>query len=343
MAPRLSNRQWAELLWEARHHGCLARTSMRLEDAGRADAVPATAWEMLCSARPYVRFVQVRIAREIRKVHRVLRPLGANAMLLKGGAYLSLGLDFARGRAMNDLDIMVERDRLEAVEQALKEAGYQPGELNEYDQRYYREWMHEIPPLRHPQRGIELDVHHRVLPLTSRLNPEPALMWEDASELEHLPGLFALSAPDMLLHTATHLFHDGEIRGGLKDLLDIDGLIAAHRTTPDYWPRLLDRATRLQLGRPLYYALRFSSELLGASVPDDILAQARRVHGPGTAIERVIATLVPPVIAPAASTQGKTGLAGSLLYVRSHWLRMPPGLLTGHLTRKLIRRIGRDT
>ena len=28
------------------------------------------------------------------------------------------------------------------------------------------------------------------------------------------------------------------------------------------------------------------------------------------------------------------------LYVRSHWLRMPPGLLTGHLSRKAWRQMG---
>jgi hypothetical protein len=39
--------------------------------------------------------------------------------------------------------------------------------------------------------------------------------------------------------------------------------------------------------------------------------------------------------------QGGLGpaIARQLLYVRSHWLRMPPGLLALHLSRKALRRI----
>ena len=37
-----------------------------------------------------------------------------------------------------------------------------------YDQRYYREWMHELPPLLHVRRQTALDVHHAIAPETAR-------------------------------------------------------------------------------------------------------------------------------------------------------------------------------
>jgi hypothetical protein len=338
LVKRLSNRQWRDLLWEAGHHKCLARTSYRLEDAAYLDHCPKTALDLFVSARPYPDFIQVRIAREIRKVNRLLRPLGMPAILLKGGAYLRLGLPFVRGRAMSDLDLMVHADQLGLVERTLTSEGYRQSKLNDYDQRYYRKWMHELPPIRHRERGIEVDIHHRVLPLTSRLNPEPRLMWQEAVEIADSPGIYTLSPPDMFLHAATHLFYDGEIRGGLKDLLDLDGLIAIHGTTDGYWSRLLERATQLELGRPLYYALRFTSQLLGSPIPDAVIAQARRELAPAPATDRLMRHLVPRVLAPPARTRGSTPIAGWLLYLRSHWLRMPPGLLARHLVRKAIMR-----
>ena len=338
----LSSRQWGNLLWEAGHQKCLARTSYHLEDAGCLSDCPATAQDLLACAHPYPAFVQVRIAREIRKIHGLLRPLGISTMLLKGGAYLGLELPFARGRSMNDLDIMVQVDQLESVEQALTRADFRPAKLDDYDQRYYRRWMHELPPMRHGERGIEVDVHHRILPLTSRLNPEPGLMWQQARELARTPGLYTLAPSDMLLHAATHLFYDGEVRGGLKDLLDIDGLVATQGGESGDWQGLLARAAQLDLGRPLYYGLRFSAQLLGSPVPDAVIREARTEFGPGQATDRLMGRLVPRVLAPTARSRGDTGLSGWLLYVRSHWLRMPPWLLAGHLSQKLSMRIRGD-
>ena len=45
--------------------------------------------------------------------------------------------------------------------------------IDPYDDRYYRVWMHEIPPLRHRERKTEIDLHHTILPRTSRLKPDP--------------------------------------------------------------------------------------------------------------------------------------------------------------------------
>ena len=55
-----------------------------------------------------------------------------------------------------------------AAEAALMLDGWASGHRSAYDQRYYRTWMHELPPMQHIQRGTVLDVHHAIAPLMPR-------------------------------------------------------------------------------------------------------------------------------------------------------------------------------
>jgi hypothetical protein len=121
------------------------------------------------------------------------------------------GLPLARGRTFTDLDILVPRERLEEVEASLLAAGWVHHNTDDYDQRYYRRWMHELPPMYHPDRGVLMDVHHSILPLTSRLTPDIESFWAESVPLP-MPSFRALCPADMLLHSAAHLFQDGAPR-----------------------------------------------------------------------------------------------------------------------------------
>ena len=44
---------------------------------------------------------------------------------------------------------------------------------NAYDQRYYRQWMHELPPMVNVRRGYGPRHPHTCYPLTSRYHPDP--------------------------------------------------------------------------------------------------------------------------------------------------------------------------
>jgi hypothetical protein len=56
--------------------------------------------------------------------------------------------------------------------------------MDPYDERYYREWIHELPPLRFPGRFLELDLHHTILPLTGRIQPDSAALLEASNPVE---------------------------------------------------------------------------------------------------------------------------------------------------------------
>ena len=66
----------------------------------------------------------------------------------------------------------------------------------------------------------------------------------------------------MVLHSAMHLFYDGEFDHGLRDLVDIHRLLQRFGAEPAFWQALPGRARVLQLERPLFYALRYAAALL---------------------------------------------------------------------------------
>lgn len=331
-------RQWDQLMREVRGQRLESRISYLLEDRGLHGGCPLEAWEELCAQRYQPRFVQAQMRLELRKLAKATATTtaGSPMLLLKGAAYMLAGLPLARGRTFTDLDILVPRERLEEVEASLLAAGWVHHNTDDYDQRYYRRWMHELPPMYHQDRGVLVDVHHSILPLTSRLTPDIESFWAESVPLP-MPSFRALCPADMLLHSAAHLFQDGEISGQLPGLLDLHELIGSFAEQTGFWDRLLAHAERHQLGRPLYYALHFTSTLLGTQVPAGALESARR-FAPGPVNDRLMKLLVPRVLEPRYPTRRPAAFSAWLLYLRSHWLRMPPVLLASHLTRKALRR-----
>jgi len=276
---------------------------------------------------------------EMNRLRHALRDVEVRTVLLKGAAYVMGGLPVARGRLVNDVDILVPRCSLEAVEQALRGHGWEPLAHDQYDDYYYRTWMHELPPLRHRDRGAVIDVHHTILPLTGRLHPDPQLLLDAARPISG-GDFYALAPEDTVLHAAAHAFQDGDLAGGLRDLTDLDILLRHFAEAESgFWERLVPRAERLQLMRPLYYGLRYAQKLWRTPVPEEAVAAVRTAR-PAWPLRRLMDALVTRALVPTIEDGASrtADLARLLLYIRSHWLRMPPWLLARHLARKTIRR-----
>jgi len=235
------------------------------------------------------------------------------------------------------VDFMVPKETLPAVEAALLEHGWGPVKLDAYDQRYYRTWMHELPPLHHRDRHTVVDVHHSILPESGRLRPDARRLLAAARPIG-VPGLEVLAPAHMVLHSAVHLFQDGDFRGGLQGLIDLDSLLRHFGARDGFWDELLLEAAELGLQRPLFYALRFAQRLLRTPVPAEA-AGAAHTRKPPWPVSAIMDTLVTSALRPESPERAdwRTPVALWLLYVRSHWLRMPPLLLAGHVLRKAFR------
>ena len=326
---------WDLLIRQARRAQLLARLAARLEEGGLLDRVPPQPRLHLDSARTLARKYARDMRWEASQLGRPLAEAGQRLILLKGGAYVLAGLPAAEGRLFSDVDILVERQALTDVEHALMLANWRQGEKSEYDDSYYRRWMHELPPLRHFTRGTSLDVHHTILPPTARPRIDAQRIIAAAVPACGLEGAFVLQPEDMVLHAAAHLFYDGYFQTGLRELVDLQSLLGHFGAEPGFWERLAPRAQELDLARSLWYALRYVERVLGAPVPAATVA-ALAPAAPGAALAATMDALILRGLRPDhPSLAGPATRASRFaLYLRSHLLRMPLRLLLPHLARK---------
>lgn len=306
-AGRLDADGWNRLLATARAERLIGTLAYRLDDVVVPDAV-----------RPILTDAKHDTAREAQqalweadRAALALAPLGLRAILLKGTAYVAADLRAGQGRFIGDLDILVPRAAMPAVERALIAAGWEWVKEDPYDDAYYRQWMHELPPMIHVERDRMIDVHHTVLPLTARQTPDAAAMIADAVPISN--WLYVLSAEDRIVHSVAHMLADGDMQGGLRNLWDI------HCLLPDADPAMLDaRATRHGLASHVRQARRLAAAIYGDGARLTLWGRLVRAR----------------LLARNGWGQETRKLLVFAFYVRSHWLRMPPLMLLRHLWTK---------
>ena len=270
---------------------------------------------------------------EVGCINAALNSSGLPVILLKGAAYVFRELNAGKGRLFSDVDILVDRERLPNAEMALKKFGWFVSEYDEYNDRYYRTWMHEIPALTHVNRGSILDVHHAISPPSSNINVDTSKLLNNIEAVNALDNVFTLSSVDMVLHSAVHLFQDGEFDNGFRDLVDLDELMREFVSRDsNFFHLLLERSSELNLERPLFYAMRYAQRFLCTPVPD----VCSSVSKAAPLFPWLMDFLFERALMPAHSTCDDkfTPFARWVLYVRAHYLRMPLYLLIPHLIRK---------
>ena len=331
-AADLSLGEWDLLVRQARYARLAARIYHQLATYGELEHVPTEVLRHLQSANAVAKRHAEALRWEVLQIQKALVRLGVPILLLKGAAYTMAGLPPATGRLFVDVDVMVPKPALADAEKALNRHGWVIEGHDDYDQRYYRTWMHELPPMTHMRRQSVLDVHHTILPETARLHPDPYKLIVDAVPVRDLDEIYVLAPVDMVLHSATHLFSDGELEHGLRDLVDLDALLRHFGAAEEFWENLVARAQEMGLTRPLYYALRYTSGILDTPVPEGILERAKG-WGPNLGVSLLMDQLFLRALRPThpSCRDMFTGVARWMLYVRSHYLRMPFRLLIPHL------------
>ena len=311
-APLLDTAGWQAVIAVARAELLLGTLASRVDGL----ALPPTVRAVLADATRTAEQGRTAALWEAEAVRRALAPLDCPVVLLKGTAFVAAGLAAGRGRSIGDTDILVPRPALDAVEAALLAAGWEWVKPDLYDDVYYRRWMHELPPLIHRERDRMVDVHHTILPPTARITPNAVALIADAVPLGN--GLHVLCPTDMICHGAAHLFADGDLSGGLRNLWDLHCLLEEFGTDG-----LQARAEHHGLWSQVRRGARQANDLFGTDIPEiwrvrdsvDPLFRRRLLARDGWG----------------KGTRPATRLA---FYLRSHWMRMPPLLLARHLWTK---------
>ncbi|MBU3989881.1 MAG: nucleotidyltransferase family protein [Gammaproteobacteria bacterium] len=337
MAVTLDLRSWDDLLRLARRANLISRLAEGIDQAGVLNKLPAPVRPHLIAASALAQHQRRAVIWETRHIGTALSALGIPIVLLKGAAYSMAGLQAATGRLYGDVDILVPATRINEVEAALMLHGWSAGHVDAYDNRYYRRWMHELPPMVNIKRGTVVDVHHNILPLTARNHPSAEKLLAASLALPEAP-FHVLSPCDMVIHCATHLFHEGELNNGLRDLFDLDALVQEYaENDASFWTTLPERAKELDLEWPLRLAFRYLERFLGTRIPEQAKTSVKQ--SPILASLRDVMYL-PGFLPDHPLCSGyRSFLARGLLYLRGHYLRMPLRLLAWHLGRKAFIRL----
>lgn len=332
----ITSQQWDLLIRQGRSANLLPLLAHRVVEADRFEEVPIAPRHHLSAALLVAAQQDIAMRWEVSCISTALSKENIPLILLKGAAYLLAELPLSSGRMFSDVDILVPKEVLGKAECALMIHGWRSEKLDVDYQNYYRRWMHEIPPMRHVERGTYIDVHHAILPETARIKVNSQLLFETITPVSGSSNVFVLQPVDMLLHSATHLFHEGELPKGLRDLLDLDALFRDFGEKSDFWEKLTPRAQALGLLRPLLYAVRYCSELLHTPFPSDFSTSLNAAVKPHQLTLKIMDFCYRRALMPMHQSCNTTGTSTArfLLYIRSHWIRMPAPLLIYHLTRK---------
>lgn len=334
--------RWEHVIRIARRLRLLGRLATAVDAAGLMPKVPAQPARHLQAEMQYARWRSGGLAWVLERLPDMLGGVSYPLVLLKGAAYMGQGLSIGLGRLPSDVDILVPREHIADAQARLLAAGWEEADMDAHDQKYYREWSHELPPLRHPLHGLELDLHHNILPPVARTHVDASLLLARLQPSQW-PSWQVLAPTDQVLHSAAHLFHDSELRDRLRDLVDLDGLLRHFGAAPAFWAGLVPRASALGLHESLALALHFCTQWLGTPVPPAVMAAAQ-----ARGLSRAWALWLLPLLEAALWPADPDGLpprrqavAAQVLLVRHHLGRMPLGMLLPHLWHKI--RAGNDS
>ncbi|GAA0865263.1 nucleotidyltransferase family protein [Sphingopyxis soli] len=317
-AATLAPRDWDGVISVARAEAMLATLAHHLRDTGLPPAVAA----LFADQRAAARVAQAQALWEVEMARRALAPQGIEFVLLKGAAYAAAGLSCSEGRQIGDLDILVQALDVRRAENALLNAGWEWVKSDPYDDFYYREHMHELPPLIHSVRDRMIDVHHTILPLTHRKTPDALALVGDA--VATVDGYAVLCPEDMAVHCAAHMIADGDLQGGLRNLWDFHCLTRDFASAdPGYWGKLDGRAAMHGLRGAAHRSARLARDIYGAVLPP-----GWDRHDPADLWFRR------RLLARDDWGRQTDFLLQQAFYIRSHWMRMPPLMLAKHLWTK---------
>ena len=292
---------WQEVVDLADRHGVAALLRRALREAGAWTEIPPAARQELEHRHQRQRLLYLGLAHQLGAL---LAPEGLaplRPVVLKGAALAAAYPDPSL-RPMSDVDLLVAEAQVDPADAALCRLGYAREGL------YYSDEFNR-------QRGY----HYRYGdPLGHRLSVE--LHWDLASRLERrnrlsaamllrrsapdglgaLPGrptvaAHVLAPPARVVYLATHAATEGHALSRLIWLSDL--AVTCADLTPAEWRALVALAGRARARAATSTVLALARHLIGATVPEAVLAELRPPAPQVLLLERALtpATLLAPL------------------------------------------------
>ena len=261
----LSSSDWDVLIEKSYWYGIAPLFYYRLITFHPGTPIPANAMKRLrqvylqCSGR------NMQLYHELGKVLGLLRHANIPVIVLKGAHLAELVYGNIALRPMGDVDVLVHKDDLMRVEAVLLGMGYAPAECH---RQIAKDNCHFVYGL--PNRELFVEVHWNFLPSMYRFKIDIDGQWERSRQAIIAGVEVSVLCPEDLLlylclHTSKHLFEMG-----LKPLCDILETIRYYGKEID-WKQVQLRSEQSSAAKCVYLTFRLARELLGASVPDDLM------------------------------------------------------------------------
>ncbi|MBI4767436.1 MAG: nucleotidyltransferase family protein [Deltaproteobacteria bacterium] len=265
----LSDSDWEVFIEEAARHGLTPLFYHRLKVFPPEAPIPD--W-----VRRRLRLLYLQNAGRTMNLYqglgKVLEVLGKNdipVMALKGAHLARLVYGNIALRPMGDLDLLVKKKDLPRVEEKLLEIGL----ALTGTQKKNPEILHHLV-YRWPGKEICVEVHWNIIGSAFPFNVDPEGLWNRAR-----PAVFdgleikVLCPEDLLLHLCLHTARD-LYQTGLRPFCDLLEVIRQNENKMD-WDQVFLRSGEWGIGKFVYLTLKLTRELLGASVPEDLLETIR--------------------------------------------------------------------
>lgn len=324
--------QWSGIVQLLRHEKLLARYGHRLADHHLLEQLPLLVQHHFNNAMDVTTRHIHQVHHTVKLIHRLLDE-SYPMIVLKGAAYTLLGDVVSRGRIYSDIDIWVQQSDIAGAEQQLKLTGWFSDDIDDYDERYYREWAHEIPPMFHGGTGAVLDMHHNIVPPVSGRAVDVSFFTQHIEVTSS--GVRVLSLPARTLHSTIHLLFNEECKYALRDLTDL--VLMFEQFSLDDWDGYLALAEQTGFAREGVMAIALCQNMLNLSVPEAIAKQASPIQKEVST--RVLVALYQRIMASShplvASRLSK--VCERFIWLRGHYLKMPWPLLLYHIIMKAYR------
>ncbi len=329
-ALKLSLKEWQLVVLALRHQQLLARYAIRFKDFQVFESLHNYVKHHLINAEIVAEKQTLQVLFEARQLSKQLTKYNAQFIFLKGAGYSLSGHPVGAGRTYSDIDVLTAKEHIENIEKDLTLHGWLPEKMTDYDQKYYRTWAHEIPPMKHAERGTVLDIHHNIVPPVSNRAPDSSVFFNNVELSES--GHWTFTKEAMTLHSLVHLFFNEDFKYGFRDLLDLHILMTTNADNT-YWSKLVAMAKTSGFTGELYLACRYTQKILNTPVPIEVYRELKPYRSwTMPVLDYIFLRLLSPNH-PFFALPGYK-LAAFLGFIRGHKLKMPFHILFFHTITK---------
>jgi Uncharacterised nucleotidyltransferase len=284
---------WDRLVQRACAHGIAPLVYHTIQQLGLTGRLPPAALETWQRDYHATAVNHTLLSRELYRVLRALQDRGITVIVLKGAALAETVYPSGAVRPRRDTDLLVRSEALSQVESVLGSIGYRFtgwGRSKDWWRAEHYHWAFRKPGA--PPFDLPLEVHWHIERPSRPFTIDVEGLWQRA-----VPATVAgvptrtLASEDGLLHLCLHACHHagasmqrGRLNFRLLSCCDIAEVIRHYALGFD-WAHLARCARQWGISAYVYVPLQLAKELLGAAVPESVLAALApegldpRLHG----------------------------------------------------------------